>query len=252
MRTRGALPARAVRLVVVQPHPGDAAQRHDGPLPGMLLILTVATGAVDAVAVLRLGRVFVANMTGNVVFVAFALARSPGFSLSASLFALGGFLLGAAAGGLLARHLGNDRAVLVRSIVVIELALLGVATVVATVVGTPLGADATDSVAALCAIAMGMQNAMARRLAVPALITTNVLTSTLTGLAADVWAEDRRPVMRRRLLSIGAIFVGALGGAELVLHRGAGAALVLVVALVAIVAIWSAVMAGRPGPWRSG
>jgi uncharacterized membrane protein YoaK (UPF0700 family) len=217
----------------------------------MLLILTVATGAVDAVAVLRLGRVFVANMTGNVVFVGFALARSPGFSLSASLFALGGFTSGAACGGLLARRLGQDRAVLIRGVVVIELFVLAVAMVVALEVGTPLGACAKDMVAALCAVAMGMQNAMARRLAVPDLITTNVLTSTLTGLAGDLWAEDRRPIMRRRLLSIGAIFVGALGGAELVLHLGAGAGLVLVVALLAVVATWSTVMVGRPGRWRA-
>ena len=58
-----------------------------GPLPALLLGLTVVTGLVDAVSVLSLGRVFVANMTGNVVFVGFALAGAPGFSLSASLFA---------------------------------------------------------------------------------------------------------------------------------------------------------------------
>src|ERR1700709_968696 len=70
-----------------------------GPLPALLLILTVATGVVDAVSILALGRVFIANMTGNVVFVGFALAGAPGFSLIASLLALAGFLLGAAAGG---------------------------------------------------------------------------------------------------------------------------------------------------------
>jgi uncharacterized membrane protein YoaK (UPF0700 family) len=58
-----------------------------------LLGLTVVTGIVDAVSILSLGRVFVANMTGNVVFIGFALARAPGFSLSASLSALVGFLL---------------------------------------------------------------------------------------------------------------------------------------------------------------
>jgi hypothetical protein len=56
-----------------------------------LLGLTVVTGIVDAVSILSLGRVFVANMTGNVVFIGFALARAPGFSLSASLSALVGF-----------------------------------------------------------------------------------------------------------------------------------------------------------------
>ena len=75
-----------------------ADERH-GPLPLLLLALTVLTGVVDAVSILALGRVFVANMTGNIVFVGFAIGGAPGFSLSASLAALGGFLLGAFAGG---------------------------------------------------------------------------------------------------------------------------------------------------------
>ena len=45
-----------------------------GPLPPLLLALTVVTGVVDTVSIMRLGRVFVANMTGNVVFSGFALA----------------------------------------------------------------------------------------------------------------------------------------------------------------------------------
>lgn len=64
-----------------------------------MLLLTVLTGVVDAVSILSLGRVFVANMTGNVVFIGFALAGASGFSLAASLSALGGFLVGAAIGG---------------------------------------------------------------------------------------------------------------------------------------------------------
>ena len=73
-----------------------------GPLPVLLLVLTAATGVVDAVSLLALGRVFVANMTGNVVFLGMALANAPGFSLAASLAALAGFLLGAFAGGAVA------------------------------------------------------------------------------------------------------------------------------------------------------
>jgi hypothetical protein len=38
--------------------------RH-GPLPALLLLLTVATGVVDSVSILALGRVFIANMTGG-------------------------------------------------------------------------------------------------------------------------------------------------------------------------------------------
>src|SRR3989440_6119716 len=78
-----------------------------GPLPALMLVLTVLTGVVDAVSILSLGRVFVANMTGNVVFVGFALAGASGFSLAASLSALGGFLVGAAIGGGAGERLGS-------------------------------------------------------------------------------------------------------------------------------------------------
>jgi len=47
-----------------------------------LLGMTVVTGLVDAVGFLSLGRVFTANMTGNVVILAFATARVPGFSIA--------------------------------------------------------------------------------------------------------------------------------------------------------------------------
>lgn len=69
--------------------------RH-GSLPAILLMLTVTTGVVDAVSILGLGPVFVANMTGNVVFIGFALAGAPGFSLWGSVVALAAFLGGAA------------------------------------------------------------------------------------------------------------------------------------------------------------
>ena len=176
-----------------------------GPLPGLLLILTAVTGVVDAVSILALGRVFVANMTGNVVFAGFALAGAPGFSLSASLFALAGFLAGAAAGGTLITRTGPDRAALLRSGTAAELVLAAAALLVAALSGAPgvshgtlavtsgeFGPAVTDALAALLAVAMGIQNAVARKLAVPDM-TTTVLTMTLTGLGADVRAvlKDR-------------------------------------------------------------
>jgi hypothetical protein len=53
-----------------------------------LLGMMAATGLVDAVSFLSLGRVFTANMTGNVVILAFATARIPGLSIARSLTAL--------------------------------------------------------------------------------------------------------------------------------------------------------------------
>src|SRR5580658_7971980 len=68
----------------------DRAGPH-GPLPPLLVSMTLVTGLVDAFSYLVLGHVFVANMTGNVVFLGFALAGAPGFSIAASVVALVSF-----------------------------------------------------------------------------------------------------------------------------------------------------------------
>src|SRR5580658_10059336 len=70
-----------------------------------LLLLTFATGLVDAISVLVLGHVFVANMTGNVIFLGFWAVPRSGVDVTAALVAFGAFLLGAVLGGRLARHL---------------------------------------------------------------------------------------------------------------------------------------------------
>jgi uncharacterized membrane protein YoaK (UPF0700 family) len=134
--------------------------RH-GPLPLLLLALTAVTGLVDAVSILRLGRVFVANMTGNVAFTGFAITGAPGFSLSASLVALAGFLAGAGIGGALAGRVGHDRALLLLSAAGSELILLAAALTV-TASATVLTSAPRDILAALLALAMGIQNAAAR------------------------------------------------------------------------------------------
>src|SRR5258706_9116017 len=68
-------------------------------IPYALLGMTAVTGLVDAVSFLSLGRVFTANMTGNIVLLAFATARVSGLSIARSLTALLAFLVGAILGG---------------------------------------------------------------------------------------------------------------------------------------------------------
>src|SRR2546428_12418657 len=80
-----------------------------GPLPPLLVAMTLVTGLVDAFSYLVLGHVFVANMTGTIVFLAFALAGASGFSILASLEALGAFILGSFGGGFLGAGLGQHR-----------------------------------------------------------------------------------------------------------------------------------------------
>jgi len=71
----------------------------DKVIPYALLGMTAVTGLVDAVSFLSLGRVFTANMTGNVVLLAFATAHVSGLSIARSLTALLAFLVGAILGG---------------------------------------------------------------------------------------------------------------------------------------------------------
>jgi uncharacterized membrane protein YoaK (UPF0700 family) len=227
------------------------AGKKQGPLPPLLLTLTVVTGVVDAVSILSLGRVFVANMTGNVVFSAFALVGAPGFSLSASLAALAGFLVGALLGGSLTSRLGHDRGLLLRAGAAAELALVAGALALTATAGLHHAA-ARDGIAALLALAMGIQNAVARRLAVPDL-TTTVLTMTLTGIAADLRAKDHGfGGLSRRVLAVVTMFAGAACGALLVLHASATAALGLATGLLAVVAAGAALATRQPGPWRAG
>ena len=68
-----------------------------------LLVLTVATGAIDGVSYLALDRVFTGNMTGNVLLIGFGLVGVPGIPVLNDLVALLTFLLGAAVGWRAAR-----------------------------------------------------------------------------------------------------------------------------------------------------
>ena len=207
-----------------------------GPLPALLLILTVVTGVVDAVSFLALGHVFVANMTGNVVFIGFSVAGAPGLSLSASLTALGAFLLGALGGGRVGRRLEAHRGNHLAAAGSLGVGLLVAAAVVAAVVDHPRSGTAQYSLIVLLALALGLQNATARRLAVPDL-TTSVLTQTLTGLAADSPLGDARDVsMLRRALPVVAMAGGALVGALMVIHVGLALPIAVAAALTAVAA----------------
>ena len=208
----------------------------DRPLRPLLVVLTVVTGLVDAVSYLALGHVFVANMTGNIVFLGFALAGAPDFSIPASLIAIAAFLGGALAGGRLGSSMAQHRSRFLAIAILIKLGLVGAALVISAI--AMVDANLVQyGLIALLALAMGLQNATARALAVPDL-TTTVLTLTLTGLAADSTpAGGTNPRWARRLLATAAMLLGAAVGAFLVLHVGAAAALALTVALLGLNAI---------------
>ncbi len=181
-----------------------------------LLTLTFVTGLVDAVSYLRLGRVFVANMTGNVVFLGFSADPHSGLSAAASVIAIAGFVLGAFAGGRAAHHLATQspRRWLATAFAAEALVIGAVAVLTGTGM-LPYAGDGRFATIAVLAAALGIQNSTVRHLGAPDL-TTTVLTLTLTGLAADsTLAGGPGAKPHRRLGSVAAMLAGAAAGAGL-------------------------------------
>jgi uncharacterized membrane protein YoaK (UPF0700 family) len=211
--------------------PGKDASH--GPLPAMLLALTIVTGLVDAISYLKLGHVFVANMTGNIAFLGFAVADAKEFSVGASLTATAAFLAGALAGGRLGYGAGKHRGRFLAVGILIEVAVVGVALAASTFTPDLDSELGRYELIVLLALAMGLQNAVARKLGVPDL-TTTVLTLTLAGLAADSsLAGGKNPRAGRRLLATGSMFLGAAVGTYVIFRLGVGAVLAIVFALLA-------------------
>jgi uncharacterized membrane protein YoaK (UPF0700 family) len=189
---------------------GVASVRH--PLTRALIALTFTTGLIDAVSYLALGRVFTANMTGNIVLLGFGIAGSGGLPVVAPIVSLAAFLLGAGVGGVLVRRLSDRHAALVTSALGIEATVIAGAAVLAAVASVRPGNAAAYALIALMAFAMGVRNAAVRHIAVPDL-TTTVLTMTLTGLAADSRpAGGSGQGSVRRLAAVLTMLAGALCG----------------------------------------
>jgi uncharacterized membrane protein YoaK (UPF0700 family) len=186
-----------------------------------LLALTFATGMIDAVSYLGLGRVFAANMTGNIVLLAFGIARAGGLPVLAPAVSLVAFLVGAAAGGRLARRVAGRAPAQLAWPIAVETALLLAAVIVSIAVHIQAGTESAYLTIALLGLGMGVRNASVRALAVPDL-TTTVLTLTLTGFAADspLGGGSGKGTLRRSAAVLAMLF-GALAGALLLkAHSG--------------------------------
>lgn len=191
---------------------------------------------MDAVCYLGLGRVFTANMTGNIVLLGFAAAGAPGFSVTASLTSLAVFLVGAVVGGRITIYMTRRSRMLSAAIAAEAIFVAAGATVASTAATVATGWGRFTTIA-LLAFAMGIRNAVIRRLSIPDM-TTTVLTMTLTGLASDsALAGGTNPRAVRRAASVLAMLVGAIAGAALYLHKGAGLPLVIAAAAAALTAI---------------
>ncbi|WP_370188627.1 YoaK family protein [Aeromicrobium sp.] len=217
----------------------------------LMLALTFSTGVIDAVGYLGLDRVFTGNMTGNVVILGMAVVGADDLPILGPALALVGFLAGAALGGRVlkgARTGWSARTTTLIACVGASILALGV---VLFVVGDDVGHAGQVVITTLLGAAMGLQAATARFIAVKD-VTTVVVTSTITGLAADsVLGNGKGGGSGRRVAAVVLILAGAAAGALLLRwHLGAGlllaAAVTLVVCLVGALHARAAVPASAP------
>jgi uncharacterized membrane protein YoaK (UPF0700 family) len=209
-----------------------------------LLLLTFATGLVDAVSVLELGHVFVANMTGNIIFLGFWLAPHTVVDVTAALVAFICFVTGAVLGGRLARHLDGE----IRRWLTIALSMEVVMLVTLSILAGTGVLDYHDNtklfLIAGLAVTFGIQNSTARQFGIQELSTT-VLTTTIVGIGFDsrlAGGTGRRE--RLRYSVVVTMCAGATVGATMTRFTVAP-----VVALAAVVVAASAAVF-RFGPHR--
>jgi uncharacterized membrane protein YoaK (UPF0700 family) len=185
-----------------------------------LFLLAATTGMVDATTFLGLGRVFTANMTGNVLLLGFSSTTRPdGYTqntilyggLAALLAFVSGALLGAAVAG------RRDATARFRAGFGTEWVFLATAAVLLFDTGATRG-GLRYVVLVLFGLSMGFQSSVVRRMGVPD-INTTVLTTTMAGLASDVVAVAGRAArVARRVATVAFLFLGAALGAVLEEH----------------------------------
>lgn len=195
----------------------------DGFHLGLMLALTFSTGVIDAVGYLGLDRVFTANMTGNVVILGMALVGGTGLPVLGPLLALGGFMAGAVLGGRVLKSAAPGWTTRITIMLgIVTAMILSVAALLLSIeedLTHPIAVTITTTLGA----AMGLQAATARFIAVKD-VTTVVITSTITALAADsAFGSGKGGGTARRTSAVVLMLAGAFaGGALLKWHLGGG------------------------------
>ncbi|MER7897832.1 YoaK family protein [Streptomyces sp. NPDC096046] len=213
----------------------------------VMTVLTVLAGAVDAVSFLTMGKVFCALATGNVLFLSFALAGEGAVPVARPAAAIGAFVVGAAAGGVVLTWLAERgrpwfplglacEAVLLASAGALALAEHGTGAV---------AADDDRKTVALVALAMGVRASTALRVHVPGMPTLLSQTA-IAELVNDVlrrpgatlrgMTAKQRQARTRWTATVGGIFSGGVLGALLLVPLGTGRALLVIAAAVLLLA----------------
>jgi uncharacterized membrane protein YoaK (UPF0700 family) len=149
-----------------------------------LLLLTFATGLADSLSILVLGHVFVANMTGNVIFLGFWLAPRTSIDLTAVAVALPTFVTTTILSGRLSRHFGIRTRPWITTVLATEIVLLVTLSILAGAGVLHYHDNTKLIIIGFLAVTFGLQHSSARQFGIQELSTT-VLTSTIVSLGID-------------------------------------------------------------------
>jgi uncharacterized membrane protein YoaK (UPF0700 family) len=220
----------------------------------LLDVLTLSSGAIDAVSFLALGKVFTAFMTGNIAFLGLAVAGSPVAPRVVSvLSSMAGFAVGVFIAAKIvmpsaqsAPHQDQQSAAAVwpmRTTVALGVSLL--AHLCFVVIWFANDGKPDDTVIpvllAVWALAMGLQSGAVRRLNVGGIFTT-AATATFIFLFSDEanfrLTADERTRLRGILISL---VIGATAGAYTLIHAPLYAPVLplVITAFVVMTAAWT-------------
>src|ERR1700682_2115056 len=205
----------------------------------LLVALTVASGAVDAISYFGLGKIFSAFMTGNIVFLGFGIAEIEGPDVIPVIFALSMFALGSYVGLRITARRSQVHGLWPRSVTIllaiVAIAEAGFLVAWSATAGRP-STGLTDVLIAMLSLAMGVQTAAVRSLGVQGVFTT-AGTFTLVAFMGTIAGSRSKPEMPRLLGVLVGLVAGAVAGGLLFLHaRSYAPALPLVITVLVILA----------------
>ncbi|MFZ1175051.1 MAG: YoaK family protein [Mycobacterium sp.] len=185
------------------------------PTVAALLLLTFATGLADSISILVLGHVFVANMTGNVIFLGFWLAPKTSIDLTAVVVALPTFVCTTILSGRLSRHFGDRTRPWITTVLASEIVLLVALSILAGTGVLHYHNNSKLIMISILAVTFGLQHSSARQFGIQELSTT-VLTSTIVSLGLDSHLAGGTGTREKlRISVVSTMCAGALFGATM-------------------------------------
>src|SRR5712691_11909764 len=186
----------------------------------LLNLLTVSSGAVDAISFLALGKVFSAFMTGNIAFLGLRVAGAPAPGAVAIVASVAAFAAGVYLSTRIVKPSEGSGMWPQRVTVALGLSLIGHAVFLAVWFASngqpPI--EVAHVLLGSWALAMGMQSAAVRTLHVEGVFTT-AATATIIFLVGHITNWSATVAERRRFAGVlVSLFVGAAAGGLLLVH----------------------------------